>query len=135
MAVMRACQKLEQRISPYYTSGESWADAVNAATNAGADLVATGLGNTARVAPPNASRYNSWGCAVSVVEVDTLTGQFEIKHTNLLFDCGISMNPAIDIGQVEGGFMFGVGWFTSEEVKWDPTTGYAEMAGSWRYKP
>ena len=45
------------------------------------------------------------------------------------------MNPAIDVGQIEGGFMFGVGWFTSEEVKWDPSTGYAEMAGSWRYKP
>ena len=133
MAVMRACEVLRARIQPYYTSDQLWTSAIAAASGAGVELTATGLGSTTRT--QSGSRYNSFGCAVSLVEVDTLTGQFEIKRSDLLFDCGVSLNPAIDVGQVEGGFMFGVGWFTSEEVKWDPTTGYAEMAGSWRYKP
>ena len=81
------------------------------------------------------SKYNSWGVACSEVEVDSLTGQFEIIRTDLIFDCGISMNPDIDVGQVEGGFMFGVGWFTQEVVQWDDTTGQALTAGTWEYKP
>ena len=45
------------------------------------------------------------------------------------------MNPAIDIGQVEGGFVFGLGWFTQETVTWDPTTGEAVNIGTWMYDP
>jgi xanthine dehydrogenase/oxidase len=132
-AVMRACDKIVERMKPYRTEGSSWRESV-AASMGNVDLTANGFGKREH-GDSGEQIYNTWGCGLSVVEVDTLTGQFEIKETDLLFDCGISMNPAIDVGQVEGGFMFGVGWFTSEEVKWDPTTGYAEMAGSWRYKP
>jgi xanthine dehydrogenase/oxidase len=135
MGVMRACEVLRDRLSPFLNDNTPFASAVSAALAAGVDLTATGFARAQRVAAPSQSRYNSWGCAAALVEVDTLTGQFEIKQQELLFDCGISLNPYIDIGQIEGGYMIGVGWFTSEEAKWNATTGNCDIAGSWHYKP
>jgi len=63
--------------------------------------------------------YFAYGAAVSEVVVDTLTGEHRLLQVDLLHDVGASLNPAIDIGQVEGGFLQGVGWLTSEELWWD----------------
>jgi xanthine dehydrogenase/oxidase len=49
--------------------------------------------------------------------VDILTGETQVLRTDLLLDCGSSLNPAVDIGQAEGGYMMGLGYFLSEEVK------------------
>ena len=63
--------------------------------------------------------YFAYGAAVSEVEVDCLTGESRITRVDILYDAGKSLNPAIDIGQIEGGFVQGAGWLTSEEVWWD----------------
>ncbi|HEY4074093.1 MAG TPA: xanthine dehydrogenase molybdopterin binding subunit [Herbaspirillum sp.] len=63
--------------------------------------------------------YFSYGAAVSEVIVDTLTGEWKCARADLLYDAGRSLNPAIDIGQVEGGFIQGMGWLTTEELCWD----------------
>ena len=63
--------------------------------------------------------YFSWGAAVSEVEVDVLTGEHRVRRVDILHDCGGSLNPAVDRGQVEGGFVQGMGWLTSEELWWD----------------
>lgn len=63
--------------------------------------------------------YYSFGMGVSEVLVDILTGQHTLLRTDILQDVGDSINPGIDIGQVEGGFIQGVGWCTTEEIKWD----------------
>lgn len=63
--------------------------------------------------------YFAYGAAVSEVIVDTLTGEHRILRVDILHDCGDSLNPAIDIGQVEGGFVQGAGWLTSEELRWN----------------
>lgn len=63
--------------------------------------------------------YFAFGMAVSEVEVDILTGHVRHLRTDILHDVGDSINPRIDIGQVEGGFIQGLGWCTTEEVKWD----------------
>lgn len=63
--------------------------------------------------------YFAYGAAVSEVEVDCLTGESRIIRTDILYDAGRSLNPAIDIGQIEGGFVQGAGWLTTEEVYWD----------------
>jgi xanthine dehydrogenase large subunit len=60
--------------------------------------------------------YFAYGAACSEVAIDTLTGEFKLLRVDILHDVGRSINPAIDIGQVEGGFMQGVGWLTSEEL-------------------
>ncbi len=63
--------------------------------------------------------YYVFGMAVSEVELDLLTGRHKILRTDILHDSGNSINPNIDIGQIEGAFMQGVGWCTTEEIKWD----------------
>jgi len=63
--------------------------------------------------------YYAFGMAVSEVLVDVLTGSVKLLRTDILHDVGDSINPAIDIGQIEGGFIQGVGWVTTEEIKWD----------------
>jgi xanthine dehydrogenase large subunit len=63
--------------------------------------------------------YYAYGAAVTEVVVDLLTGENRVLRTDILHDCGDSLNPAIDLGQVEGGYIQGVGWLTSEELWWD----------------
>ena len=63
--------------------------------------------------------YYAFGMAVTEVLVDTLTGHHTILRTDILHDVGDSLNPMIDIGQVEGGYIQGNGWVTTEEIKWD----------------
>ncbi|NLP62345.1 xanthine dehydrogenase molybdopterin binding subunit [Paraburkholderia sacchari] len=63
--------------------------------------------------------YFAYGAAVSEVVVDTLTGEWKLVRADVLHDAGQSINPAIDIGQVEGGFIQGMGWLTSEELWWN----------------
>ena len=64
--------------------------------------------------------YFAYGAAVSEVAIDTLTGESRLLRADLLHDAGRSLNPAIDRGQVEGGFIQGMGWLTSEELWFDP---------------
>ena len=63
--------------------------------------------------------YFAYGAAVSEVVIDTLTGESRVLRADLLHDAGQSLNPAIDIGQIEGGFIQGMGWLTMEELYWD----------------
>jgi len=63
--------------------------------------------------------YYAYGAAVSEVVVDTLTGEHRLTRVDILHDCGQSMNPAIDMGQIEGGFVQGAGWLTTEELWWN----------------
>ncbi len=62
--------------------------------------------------------YFAYGAAASEVVIDTLTGESRLLRVDILHDVGESLNPAIDLGQVEGGFIQGVGWLTSEELWW-----------------
>ncbi|ATJ82953.1 xanthine dehydrogenase, molybdenum binding subunit [Halomonas beimenensis] len=63
--------------------------------------------------------YYAHGAAVAEVEVDTLSGEYRVSRADILHDVGDSLNPAIDIGQIEGGFIQGMGWLTSEELVWN----------------
>jgi xanthine dehydrogenase large subunit len=63
--------------------------------------------------------YFAFGAAVAEVAVDSLTGETQLLRVDILHDVGNSLNPAIDLGQVEGGFLQGVGWLTSEELCWN----------------
>lgn len=67
----------------------------------------------------NPFSYYAYGAAVSEVIVDTLTGEWKLLRADLLYDAGNSLNPAIDLGQVEGAFIQGMGWLTTEELCWD----------------
>ena len=65
--------------------------------------------------------YFAYGAACAEVSVDTLTGEYVIERADVLHDVGRSINPALDRGQIEGAFVQGTGWLTSEELVWDET--------------
>jgi xanthine dehydrogenase small subunit len=64
--------------------------------------------------------YFACGAAVAEVEVDGYTGMSRVRRVDIVHDVGDSLNPGVDRGQIEGGFVQGTGWLTSEELKWDP---------------
>jgi xanthine dehydrogenase molybdopterin-binding subunit B len=63
--------------------------------------------------------YFACGAAVAEVEVDGFTGMHRVRRVDIVHDVGNSLNPGVDRGQIEGGFVQGMGWLTSEELKWD----------------
>ncbi|MDZ7592346.1 MAG: xanthine dehydrogenase molybdopterin binding subunit [Rubrivivax sp.] len=68
-------------------------------------------------------QYFAYGAAVSEVVLDTLTGEWRLLRADLLHDAGRSLNPALDVGQIEGAFIQGMGWLTMEELVWHPADG------------
>lgn len=77
--------------------------------------------------------YFANGAAVSEVMIDTLTGEYKVSRVDILHDVGTSLNPDIDLGQIEGGFIQGMGWLTTEELCWD-NTGRMQTTGPATYK-
>ncbi|GFD80029.1 xanthine dehydrogenase molybdopterin binding subunit [Tenacibaculum sp. KUL118] len=63
--------------------------------------------------------YFAYGVSMSEVSIDTLTGEYTVDKVNVIHDVGNSLNPAIDIGQIEGAFIQGMGWLTTEDLKWN----------------
>ncbi|HEV3216468.1 MAG TPA: xanthine dehydrogenase molybdopterin binding subunit [Vicinamibacterales bacterium] len=81
----------------------------------------------------NPFHYYAYGAAVSEVEVDGFTGEFRLLRTDILQDVGDSISPLVDLGQIEGGFLQGVGWLTLEELLWDES-GRLSTTGASTYK-
>jgi xanthine dehydrogenase large subunit len=123
-----------------------FAKLVQQAYRARVSLSSTGYYRTPRIQWDNARMtgqpffYFAFGAAVSEVAIDTLTGETRLLRVDILHDVGKSLNPAIDMGQIEGGFLQGVGWLTSEELWWDakgqlrthaPSTYKIPAVGDW----
>jgi len=103
----------------------AFADFVNAAYMARVSLSSTGFYKTPKIhwdrkaGKGRPFYYYSYGAAACEAVVDTLTGEYRIERVDILHDCGSSLNPALDLGQIEGGFVQGMGWLTTEELWWD----------------
>src|SRR5204863_9906101 len=103
----------------------SFGDLAKKAHQARISLASTGYYATPKVAwdrPKAKGRpfyYFAYGAACAEVTVDTLTGEMRVERVDIRHDVGKSINPAIDIGQIEGGFVQGMGWLTTEELVWD----------------
>jgi len=146
MAVQDACEKIKARIAEHlaethqttpgtvrFANGTvqvgdhalSFAQAVQSAYFARVSLSATGFYKTPDITWDRARGqgrpffYFAQGAAITEVAVDTLTGENRILRVDILHDAGASLNPAIDIGQIEGGYVQGAGWLTMEELVWD----------------
>ena len=122
MAILDAAEKINERLAPIKENnpGGSWEDWVSAAFFDRVSLSATGFYRTPDLGysfETNSGRpfnYFSFGAAVAEVEIDTLTGDHEVRHVDIVMDVDNSLNPAIDIGQVEGAFAQGYGLFVLE---------------------
>jgi len=144
MAVWDACNTIRQRMEGHLSAvngdqpvrfadghvliGDSrftFAQAAAACYQARISLSATGFYKTPKLEWDRIKGkgrpffYFAYGAAVTEVVVDVLTGENRILRTDILHDAGASLNPALDIGQVEGAFVQGAGWLTTEELVWD----------------
>ena len=132
--VLAAVRALKARLAPFAAAGKSWVEIVNAAAAAAVDLQA----RSHYVGPASALgeyAYVAYGVAATVVEVDGLSGEVRVLEADLLVDCGTSLNPAIDSGQVIGGYALALSYLLHEEICWDAETGRLSTAGTWEYKP
>ncbi|KAM1757759.1 hypothetical protein ACFX11_006971 [Malus domestica] len=99
-----------------------------------ASLQAVNLSASSYYVPDSASMaYLNYGAAVSEVEVNVLTGQTTILQSDIIYDCGQSLNPAVDLGQIEGSFVQGIGFFMLEEYL-ENSDGLVISEGTWTYK-
>jgi xanthine dehydrogenase/oxidase len=123
-AVKNAAETIAARIAPYRKPGLSFADAAKAARDDQVDLSCYGFYPGPK---EGICLYVEFGAAASEVEIDVLTGDHKVLRTDIVVDAGQSLNPGIDMGQAEGGFLQGYGWLTKESpwitdnsVKWCP---------------
>jgi xanthine dehydrogenase large subunit len=115
------------RNNKVYAGGEcvDFADLVKAAYFARVSLSSTGYYRTPKIHYDKQAQkgrpffYFAYGAAVSEVIIDTLTGENRVLRVDILHDVGRPLNPAIDYGQIEGGFIQGLGWLTTEELVYD----------------
>jgi len=109
----------------YGDKAMTFAEATKAAYMARVSLSATGYYRTPKIGWDRAAGkgrpffYYANGAAVSEAAIDVRTGESRILRADILHDCGKSLNPAIDIGQIEGGYIQGMGWLTTEELWFD----------------
>ncbi|KAL4612205.1 hypothetical protein ACB092_08G181900 [Castanea dentata] len=125
-AVLDACEQIKARMAPIASEHnfDSFAKLANACYMARIDLSAHGFYITPeldfdwKTGKGNPFKYYTYGAAFAEVEIDTLTGDFHTRAANVILDLGYSLNPAIDVGQIEGAFIQGLGWVALEELKW-----------------
>lgn len=135
-----ACEEIVERLTTVCklmttTRGKpDWQDLISVSIDAGVDLQARGRVYPA-AGPNGPFQYLSFGAGVTEAEVDLLTGETRILRVDLLLDCGKSLNPAIDIGQMQGAFVQGLGYHFSEEYEYDAKNGKLLSDGTWTYKP
>ena len=145
-AAQNACITIKERLAAFYAQqlggkseqvvfarnqvilgehSQSFTALVQAAYLARVSLSATGFYKTPNIHYDRQTGkgrpffYFAYGAAVSEVRVDTLTGEYQVDSVDIVHDVGNSLNPAIDKGQIEGGFIQGMGWLTTEELRWD----------------
>ncbi|CRK86175.1 CLUMA_CG000058, isoform A [Clunio marinus] len=127
-AILNACKIIYDRLSIYREQfpDESWEAWVNKAYYDRVQLSAIGFYSTPNLDydpatnTGNAFNYFTFGSGVSEIEIDCLTGDHQVIRTDIVMDVGSSINPAIDIGQIEGAFVQGYGLYTMEELIYSP---------------
>merc|ERR1719359_2115062 len=85
-------------------------------------------------AMPGEEAYTTYCGSIVEAEVDGLTGEYQIRHASVHFEGGPVMHGGVDIGQVEGAYMMGLGSMTTEEVLYNPVTSRMVNDNTWRYK-
>jgi abscisic-aldehyde oxidase len=146
-AVMLACEVLVERLLPVrddliaQNKPHDWDQIIKAASNNNVNLGAQkawrrGIKKFAEKDEEKEShKYVCFGVACSEVEMDCLTGESSILRVDIIYDCGKPLNPSIDLGQIEGGFVCGLGFFFREQVQRNEKTGATWNHGTWEYKP
>ncbi|XP_046967939.1 xanthine dehydrogenase/oxidase-like [Vanessa cardui] len=121
-SIIKACNTLKERLKPIKDQmiNPTWEELIKKAGDELIDLTATYMMTDKE---PELQGYNVFAVTILEVELDVLTGKFQISRADILEDVGLSANPKIDVGQVEGAYVQGLSYFTSEKLIFDKTTG------------
>ncbi|KRA31386.1 MULTISPECIES: xanthine dehydrogenase molybdopterin binding subunit [unclassified Nocardioides] len=131
-AVKDACEQILARLAPVRERlgpDIAWEDLVRHAFLDRVQLWAAGFYRTpglswdASTMRGNPFKYFAYGVAAAEVEVDGFTGAYRVTRVDIVHDVGDSLSPLVDLGQIEGGFVQGVGWLTLEDLRWDTSDG------------
>ncbi|KAH0777197.1 hypothetical protein KY290_008608 [Solanum tuberosum] len=134
-AVRLCCDVLVERLTPLkkqlqeQNSSVDWPMLIRQAQTQSVNLAA----NSYYVPESGSMSYLNFGGAVSEVEIDILTGETAILQSDIIYDCGQSLNPAVDLGQIEGAFVQGIGFFMHEEYLTNED-GLMVSNSTWKYK-
>ncbi|CAG0900815.1 unnamed protein product [Cyprideis torosa] len=132
-AAIQACRVMNERLAPLKEQHPniSWKELIEKAYAGTVDLTVWDSYSE----KSNINGYIVWGVTATHVEVDILTGEKMIRRVDLIEDAGESISPLLDVGQVEGAYVMGMGYWLQEEVKYDPETGKSLNKNTWEYKP
>ncbi|GBP32434.1 Xanthine dehydrogenase [Eumeta japonica] len=132
-AVMKACEDMQQKLESVKEELENptWEETVTKAYNKGINLQSSYMTSI----NDELKGYNVYGVAIIEVELDALTGTHQILKVDILEDTGRSISPEIDVGQIEGAFVMGLGLWTSEQLIYDADSGRLLTDRTWTYKP
>ncbi|CAM0943299.1 unnamed protein product [Alopecurus aequalis] len=134
-AALQACNMLIERLKPVMDklkqqSGVvSWGSLISQASKDNINLASSAYW----VPGEGPSTYLNYGAAISEVEIDVLTGAITLLRSDIIYDCGMSLNPAVDLGQIEGSFIQGIGFFIYEEHETN-ADGLVVSDSTWDYK-
>ncbi|XP_044731678.1 xanthine dehydrogenase-like [Chrysoperla carnea] len=131
-ATMQACKQLLANMDPVRQKmiDHDWKKLVRECNLLNIDLQAT-----YQVTPRDIKNYDIYGVTFSEVEIDLLTGLHQILRVDLLEDVGESLSPLVDVGQIEGAFIMGLGYWLHEDMKYDENTGQLLNVRSLKYHP
>ncbi|PNT76760.1 hypothetical protein BRADI_1g52740v3 [Brachypodium distachyon] len=134
-ATLQACNMLTDRLKPVMdklkqqSGAVSWDSLISQASQDNINLSSTAYW----VPGQESSSYLNYGAGISEVEIDLLTGAITLLRSDLVYDCGKSLNPAVDLGQIEGSFIQGIGFFIYEEHETN-SDGLVVSDSTWDYK-
>ncbi|CAG0880344.1 unnamed protein product [Cyprideis torosa] len=133
-ATIQACRQMNERLAPLREKDPnlSWRELIKKAHTNHVELTVWDMYSRSK---EKMKGYIIWGVTATHVEVDILTGEKMVRRVDLIEDAGRSISPLVDIGQVEGAFVMGLGYWLQESVKYDPETGKSLAKNTWEYKP
>ena len=126
-----ACQKMKDKMKPVADSMQdpTWNELVTECNRQHVDLSVRHMGFANNDLP--SVNYNIYSATVTEVELDVLTGEINVRRADILEDTGTSINPEIDVGQVEGAFVFSLGLWLTEKLRFNPDSGKLLTNDTW----
>ncbi|KAL5273168.1 hypothetical protein ACFFRR_000120 [Megaselia abdita] len=130
-AVKKCCETILLRLKPIKEElkNGTWVDIVRKASEKNINLMASDCHR-----PGDLNNYIVWGCSATEIEIDVLTGNVTVQRVDILEDTGESLSPLVDVGQIEGSFVMGLGYWLTEQCIFNKQTGMLLTDRTWNYK-
>ena len=142
-AALNACEKLNLKLAPFRQkcnislrnqNDENWIELLSTLPSNFSLNVEGWYSPISNSSGGPVFQYYVYAACITEIDLDVLSGNVHVLSSDIEYDCGQSLNPAVDIGQIEGGLVMGLGYFLTEDMKYDPDTAELISSGTWNYK-